>query len=76
MTNANGGERPPNRIVKVAFGAAALGCVLTGLVIYLFAPSVGIDAGTAEIIAIAFLAAGLLDYLLLRFWDRIMPPSR
>lgn len=59
-------------IVKIAFGAGALVCVLTGLVLYLFAEQLGIDRDTAELIAIAFLIAGFVDYLVLRFWDRLM----
>ena len=60
-----------NALVKIAFGLGALGCVILGLAVYLFAEPLGLDPSTAEIVAIAFLAAGLIDYLVLRFWDRI-----
>ena len=59
-----------DRVVKIAFGVAALICLAGGLVIYLFPNAVGLDEETAEIVAIAFLLAGFMDYLILRFWDR------
>jgi hypothetical protein len=63
-------------LIKIAFGAGALACVLAGLVLYLFAEQLGIDPDTAELIAIAFLIAGIADYLVLRFWDRLMAGRR
>lgn len=61
-----------SRIAEFLFGAAALLCVLAGLILYLFAESFGLDPEFANIVAILFLAAGLADYLLLRFWGRIV----
>lgn len=65
-----------NRMVKLAFGLGALGCLLTGLAVYLFAPALGIGDDAARVVAIAFLAAGAADYLLLHFWDRIAGDGR
>ena len=62
---------PPNRTVRIAFAAVALVSVVAGLLLYLFAGSLGIDQDLAEIIAILFLLAGLGDYVVLYFWDRI-----
>ena len=59
------------RIVKSAFAFAALISVLIGLGLYVSAEVLGIDDQTARWIALAFLAAGLADYLLLRYWDKI-----
>lgn len=60
------------RLAEFLFGAAALLCVLAGLLLYLFADSLGMDRDMAKIVAILFLAAGFADYLLLRFWSRIV----
>ena len=60
-----------SRVVKIAFGVMALVCLLTGLVIFLFADRFGLSADTANIVAIAFLAAGAGDYFVLKFWDRL-----
>lgn len=60
-------------VAKIAFGLGALICVLAGFLIYVFADSLGLDPDTANILAIAFLIAGVADYLVLKFWDRIMP---
>lgn len=56
---------------KLAFGVLALIMVALGLGIYLFSAMLGIDADTAKIVAIAFLVAGVIDYLVLVFWGRI-----
>lgn len=61
-----------HRVVKIAFGTAALVCLLAGLFLYLFPDVIGLDPETAELVAIAFLLAGLFDYLVLRFWDRLV----
>ncbi|MDA7947019.1 MAG: hypothetical protein MPJ78_06040 [Hyphomicrobiaceae bacterium] len=61
-----------NRIIKVAFGIMALVCLTTGLILYLRPDFVGLDPETAKFVAIAFLFAGLCDYLLLRFWDKLV----
>ena len=61
-----------HRVVKIAFGVAALVCLLVGLFLYLFPDVIGLDPETAELVAIAFLLAGLFDYLVLRFWDRLV----
>ncbi len=60
-----------NRAIKLVFAAGALGCVLAGLLLYVFADELGFDPDEANFLAMAFLAAGFADYLLLRFWDRI-----
>ncbi len=64
-----------NRTAKIIFGAMALVSVLLGLVIYVFADAFGIEPEVAALIAIAFLLAGVIDYILLRNWDRFMRPK-
>ena len=59
------------RIIKSTFAFAALISVLIGLGLYISAEALGIDDQAARWIALAFLAAGLADYLLLRYWDKI-----
>lgn len=71
MERKNGNHGAPRRLVKAVLAIMALGMLATGLILYIFAETLGLAAGTAEIIAIAFLAAGLMDYLLLVMWDRI-----
>ena len=61
-----------DRLIKIAFGLAALICLAAGLILYLFPGVAGLDEETAELVAIAFLLAGFFDYLVLRFWDRLM----
>lgn len=62
---------PQQRLIKVAFGAMALVCLLVGLSLYVFADRFGLDADTARYVAIAFLVAGVGDYIVLKFWDRL-----
>lgn len=69
--DGNGGGQG-DLVVKLAFGLGALICLLTGLVLYLFAPQLGLDPATAELVAVAFLIAGAADYLVLHFWERIV----
>ncbi len=71
MSARPGGPAKRNRIVKAAFAGAALVSVLAGLLLYVFADSVGLDGDTAELVAIAFLAVGAVDVLLLGLWDRL-----
>jgi positive regulator of sigma E activity len=59
-------------MVKVVFGIMALVCLAAGLIVYLFAERLGFSEDTARIVAIAFLVAGAVDYLVLKLWDRIM----
>jgi len=61
-----------NSMVKAVFGIMALVCLAAGLIIYLFAEQLGFSEDTARIVAIAFLVAGAVDYLVLKLWDRIM----
>ena len=70
MTQQTPGGEARNRVVKIVFGVMALVCLLAGLAIYLFAEQFGISEETAQIVAIAFLAAGVGDYFVLKFWDR------
>jgi len=62
---------PPNQTVRIAFALVALVSILAGLLLYLFASRLGFDEDLAEIIAIVFLLAGIGDYVVLYFWDRI-----
>jgi len=56
---------------KLVFGIFALIMVVLGLGIYIFSNELGIESDTAKLIAMAFLIAGAIDYLILHFWDRI-----
>ena len=56
---------------KLIFGIMALIMILLGLVVYLFSSALEIAPDTAKLIAVAFLIAGVVDYLVLHFWDRI-----
>ena len=69
--NAQGPER--DRVIKIAFGFMAITCLLAGFILYVFAQDLGFDQETARLVAIAFLVAGALDYIVLRFWDRLKP---
>jgi len=71
MTDTHTKNGNVDRIVKIAFGVMAILCLLTGLVLYLFAESFGLDQETARYVAIAFLIVGFSDYIVLRFWDRL-----
>lgn len=59
------------RIVRLAFGAMALTSVVVVFGVWLFADRIGIEEETARLIAVAFLAAGIGDVLVLHFWDRL-----
>ena len=56
---------------KLYFGVLALAMVVLGLILYIFSAALGIDETTAKLIALAFLIAGFLDYLILHFWDKL-----
>lgn len=71
MTDTHTQTGNVDRIVKIAFGVMAILCLLTGLVLYLFAESFGFDQETARYVAIAFLIVGFSDYIVLRLWDRL-----
>ncbi len=71
MTQQSLTSESRNRVIKIVFGVVAITCLIAGLVIYLFAEQLGLSEETAQIVAIAFLAAGAGDYLALKFWDRI-----
>ena len=71
MTQQSSSNETRTSAVKIAFGAMALVCLVAGLVIYQFAEQFGFSEETAQIVAIAVLAAGAGDYLVLKFWDRV-----
>ena len=71
MTQQRSGKQTQGRAVKAVFGVMALGCLLAGLVTYLFAADFGFSEEAAQIVAIAFLVAGVIDYIMLKLWDRI-----
>lgn len=71
MTGSADQDEMPGRVARLAFGAGALLGVLVGLGLYVFSDVLGLHEETAEILAIAFLVAGVGDYLILHFWDRI-----
>lgn len=60
------------RTAKIMFGVMALVSVLLGLIIYIFSDNFGLEPNVAKLIALAFLLAGALDYILLRNWERFM----
>jgi hypothetical protein len=64
------------RIVRLAFGAMALTSVIVGFGVWQFADRIGIEEETAQLIAMAFLAAGIGDVLVLHFWDRLFRNRR
>ena len=72
LAEAGSDEETGHRVVKIAFGIMTLVCLATGLLLYLYPDMLGLDKDTAELVAIAFLLAGFCDYLILRFWDRIV----
>lgn len=72
VMQSNENRNSGNRIAKIAFGIMAIVCLSAGLILYLFAADLGMDPDTARFVAIAFLVAGFADYLVLRFWDRLM----
>lgn len=61
-----------SRLSKIFIGVAALVFVLFGLILYVFAPQLGIDPETSRLMAFVFIGAGCIDYLVLRFWDRLV----
>jgi len=71
MTRTNPQQPERDRLIKIAFGLMAIVCLVTGLVLYIFAEELGFDSETARFVAIAFLVAGAGDYAVLRFWDRL-----
>jgi hypothetical protein len=64
------------RIIRLAFGAMALGSVLVGFGVWQFADAIGLEEDTSRLIAIAFLAAGIGDVAVLHFWDRLFKNRR
>lgn len=72
MSRSDNTHNDRSRIAKIAFGIMAIVCLSAGLILYLFAADLGMDPDTARLVAIAFLIAGFADYLVLRFWDRLM----
>lgn len=72
MIQGNEQSEDRHRLVKIAFGIMTLVCLATGFSVYLFAEQLGFAEDTAQYVAIAFLVAGVGDYIILKFWDRIM----
>lgn len=72
MRRSNAQSEDSHRLVKAVLGIMTLVCISTGLIVYLFAQQLGFDEDTAQIVAIAFLAAGVGDYIVLKLWDRIV----
>ena len=63
------------RVVQATLGILALTSLVFGLAIYLLAGRLAISQDTARVVASAFLAAAILDALVLYLWERIFPPS-
>lgn len=72
MMDGNGAREVRIRMIKVAIGIMALVCLAAGFSVYVFAEQLGLSEDTARYVAIAFLAAGVGDYFILKFLDRIM----
>lgn len=58
-------------MVKLVLEISVLVCLATSLIVYLFAEQLGFDDDTAFFVAVAFLVAGVGDFIMLRLWDRI-----
>ncbi len=73
MTTPSDPRRADSRAVQVrmVFGALALMSLVLGLGLYLAAERLGLDEGTARLIATAFLIAGVFDAAVVYFWNRI-----
>lgn len=65
-------ERERGRVGRLALGGVALLSILVGALLYNFAEPLGFDRGTVEIVALAFLIAGLADFVILCFWDSLL----
>ena len=60
-----------HRLVKRVLEIMSLVCLATALIVYLFADQLGFSEDTALYVTIAFLAAGIGDFIVLKLWDRI-----
>jgi hypothetical protein len=56
--------------VKAWFAALALGSVLAGFAVYLLQAQLGIPPETARNVTTVFVVVGVVDALVLYFWDR------
>lgn len=68
---------PPPRVdairsLQIAFGTFALASVLLGLALYHLGDALGVPPDRAHAVARAFIAAGVVDALVLLFWDRLL----
>ncbi len=66
-----GQRRTGPRGLELAFGLMALASLLMGLGLYLFGARIGIEEATGRLIASAFIVAGVLDAVVLYFWERL-----
>jgi len=66
-----GASTAAERAMQVAFASLALGSLLLGAAIHVFAAPLGLDAATARLIATAFIGAGILDAAVLYFWNAL-----
>ena len=64
-------KRERMRRGKQVFGIAVLVTIFAGFGVYFFSSNLGISVRRSELIAIGFLIAGGVDYLILHFWERI-----
>ncbi len=71
MREGNGQGERNLRMVKRALELTSLLCLATALFVYLFSEKIGFSEDTAFIVGLAFLAAGIGDFIILKLWDRI-----
>ena len=61
------------RFVQVAFAMLSLICLACALLVHLGAPALGLPHEATSVVAFAFLAAGVLDALVMLAWERLFP---
>lgn len=59
------------RIVQATLAVLSLASLVLGMAIYLCAARIGITQETARFVSTAFLAAAIVDALVLYLWERI-----
>ncbi len=71
MEGGNRQRKDNHRMVKRVLELTSLLCLATALFVYLFSEKLGFSEDTAFFVSIAFLAAGVGDFIVLKLWDRI-----
>ena len=63
--------RPGEPRIKEIIAALAVGSILAGCAVYLMQEQLGIPKDTARLISLVFVLAGVVDGVVLFFWDLI-----